>query len=146
MISRKAFAVLGLALGLLVALPNARATEVDQATKVTFSQAVQIPGRVLPAGTYLFVADQIPSEPPIVRIYSSDRSRLYATLMTISAERLQSTEKTEIAVAARGPMQPAEIVTWFYTGRTIGQEFIYSRRDRNEAARNKQERSVITGN
>jgi hypothetical protein len=35
----------------LVVLPAARADHSNQATKVTFSQPVQIPGRVLPAGT-----------------------------------------------------------------------------------------------
>ena len=41
-------------LAVLVALPAARADQSNQATKVTFSQPVQIPGRVLPAGTYWF--------------------------------------------------------------------------------------------
>jgi hypothetical protein len=44
MITRKAFAVLGLAIVTLITLPVARACETDQATKLTFSQSVQIPG------------------------------------------------------------------------------------------------------
>ncbi len=51
MINRKVFTV-GLALAFLM-LPVTRASEEDQATKLTFSESVQIPGRVLPAGTYL---------------------------------------------------------------------------------------------
>jgi hypothetical protein len=55
MINRKAFVVLGLALASLLVLSDAHASEIDQATKLTFSQSVQIPGQVLPAGTYWFV-------------------------------------------------------------------------------------------
>ena len=45
----------GLALASLLMLPVARGTEENQATKLTFNQPVEIPGHVLPAGTYWFV-------------------------------------------------------------------------------------------
>ncbi len=48
-------ATIALLLPFLIVLPAARADESDQATKVTFDQPVQVPGRVLPAGTYGFV-------------------------------------------------------------------------------------------
>ena len=38
-------------LAFLAMLPVTRASEQDQATEVTFDRAIQIPGRVLPAGT-----------------------------------------------------------------------------------------------
>ncbi len=85
MINRKALAVLGLALASLV-ISKAHATEVDQATKLTFSQSVQVPGRILPAGTYWFVADP-GSGSNIVRILSEDQSTVYAALQTIPSER-----------------------------------------------------------
>jgi hypothetical protein len=134
MISRKAFATLGLLLAFLIMLPVARASEADQATKLTFSQSVQIPGRILPAGTYWFIV----SDPGIVHIFNSDRSILYATLQTASAEHLKPVETTEIAFANRGPMQPEAIVTWFYPGQSIGHEFLYSKQDEKEIAQAKQ--------
>ena len=137
MIDRKAFAVLGLALASLIVLPNAHASEIDQATKLTFSQSVQIPGRVLPAGTYWFMVDPTPSS-HIVRIFSQDRSTLYATLLTTSAEYRDPSEGTEITFANRRSMQPEAIVTWFYPGRTIGHEFLYSKQDQTEIAQAKQ--------
>lgn len=143
MIDRKAFAVLGLALASLIVLPNAHASEIDQATKLTFSQSVKIPGRVLPAGTYWFMVDPTPGS-YIVRIFSQDRSTLYATLQTISAEYMEPTKGTEITFADRGSMQPEAIVTWFYPGRTIGHEFLYSKQDRKEIAQAKQH-TVATG-
>src|ERR1700722_566311 len=42
-------------LAFLTTLPVARASDQDQASKLTFNKAVQIPGRVLPAGTYWFI-------------------------------------------------------------------------------------------
>ena len=130
MITRKVVAVLGLALGFLIMLPVARASETDQATQLTFSQSVQIPGRVLPAGTYWFVV----SQPDVIQIFNSDQSTLVATLQTISSEHLEAVDKTEITLADRGPMQPQAIVRWFYPGRSIGHEFLYSRQFRKEIA------------
>ena len=130
MINRKAFVVFGLALASLVVFSDAHASEVDQATKLTFSQSVQIPGQVLPAGTYWFVA---PTR-DIVRIFNSDRSTLVATLLTSSAELPAPGDETTVVLADRGSMQPEAIVTWFYPGRTVGHQFQYSKQDRKEIA------------
>src|ERR1700675_3646940 len=49
----------------------AHADEMDQCTKITFSQPIQIPGQILPAGTYLFkLAD--PNDLDVVRIFNSE--------------------------------------------------------------------------
>jgi len=144
MIDRKAFAVLGLALASLIVLPNAHASEFDQATKLTFSQTVQIPGRVLPAGTYWFVVD--PSlNGQIVRVFNQDRTKCYATLQTISAQHMNPSGETDVTLAERASMQPEAIVTWFYPGRTIGHEFVYSKRNQEEIAQAKQH-TVHMGN
>jgi Protein of unknown function (DUF2911) len=143
MINRKVFATLGLLLAFGIMLPVTRASEMDQATKLTFSQSVQIPGRVLPAGTYWFMVDPIPGS-HIVRIFSEDRSTVYATLQTISAEYLEPSKDTEVTFADRGSMQPEAIVTWFYPGRTIGHEFLYSKQDQKEIAQAKQH-TVVGG-
>ena len=140
MINRKAVAVFVLAMASLIVLSNAHASDFDQATKFTFSQSVQIPGQVLPAGTYWFV---VPSQ-GIVQLYNQDWSIHYATLLTRSAEQLEPSDKTEVTLADRGGMQPGAIVSWFYPGRIDGQEFVYSRQDRKEIAQAKQ-RTVVSG-
>src|SRR5579864_4386001 len=137
MIDRKAFAVLGLALMSLVVFPKVHASEIDQATELTFSEAVQIPGRVLPAGTYWFVVNPN-SGSTIVQIFSQDRLTCYATLRTISAEQFKPSDETEITLADRGSVRPEAIVTWFYPGRTIGHEFVYSKKDQKEIEQAKQ--------
>jgi hypothetical protein len=130
----KTFAAFGLMLTFLLLLPVARASENDQATKITFDQDVQIPGRVLPAGTYWFVVPYDISQHFLVHIYNSDQTVLVTTLVTASAEREKSTDTTEITFAERDPMHPEAIVTWFYPGRTIGHEFLYSKQEGKELA------------
>jgi hypothetical protein len=142
MINRKVLAVLGMALASLVT-SSAHATEVDQATKLTFSQSVQVPGRILPAGTYWFVADP-GSGSNIVRILSEDQSTVYAALQTIPSERSDPPEGTAITLATLRSMQPEAIVTWFYPGRTTGHEFVYSKQDQKELATAKQY-TVVAG-
>jgi hypothetical protein len=136
--TRKAISILGLLLAFGIILPVARASEFDQATKLTFSQSVQIPGRVLPAGTYWFVlADTSIANRNIIHIFNSDRSTLYATVSTITADRAQPSDHTAITFAERQSTQPSAIVTWFYPGRQSGHEFVYPKSEEQELAQGK---------
>src|ERR1700740_3148596 len=85
--TRKTVSILGLLLALAIILPTtARADEYDQASQLTFSQPVQIPGRVLPAGTYLVVlANTSVGNRNFIQIFNADRSPVYATIATIAA-------------------------------------------------------------
>jgi hypothetical protein len=130
------FITLGLALVSVIMLPTAHANVYDQASKLTFNQPVQIPGRVLPAGTYWFILANINSR-NTVQVYNSDRSTLYASILTVDAARLKITDKTEMTLAERGAMQPDAIVTWFYPGDNSGHQFIYSMPEKQELARAK---------
>ncbi|HTA68434.1 MAG TPA: hypothetical protein VK776_09155 [Bryobacteraceae bacterium] len=70
-VKAKMILVLGLAaLGAVV--PRATADEWDQKTVFTFSGPVEIPGQVLPAGTYVFKLADSPSNRNIVQIFSKD--------------------------------------------------------------------------
>ena len=142
MTTKKMFITLGLALASVIVLPTARADECDQASKLTFNKSVQIPGHVLPAGTYWFMLANINSR-NVVQVFSSDRSTLYATLLTIDADRPETTDKTAITFAERG-MEPETIVFWFYPGSSYGHQFLYSKPEEQELARAKQ-RTVTTG-
>jgi hypothetical protein len=136
--TRKAISILGLLLALVIILPVARADESDQATKLTFSQSVQIPGRVLPAGTYWFVlADTSIGSRNLIHIFNSDRSSLYATVSAITAERAQASYQTAITFAERQSTQPSAILTWFYPGSQSGHEFVYPKSEQQELAQAK---------
>jgi hypothetical protein len=144
--NRKAISVLGLLLAFLIILPAARADEYDQASQLTFSQPVQIPGRVLPAGTYWFVvADISIANRTIIQIFNFDRSMLYATVSTITAQRAQQFDHTELTFAERDSMQPGAILTWFYPGRKTGHEFVYPAQDERELASAKHQTVVARG-
>ena len=134
---QEAVAILAFVVALVIMLPVARADQSNEATKVTFNQPVQIPGRILPAGTYWFVLPNDNTQHYQVRIYNSDRTVFYATVLTIGAERLQPTDKTAITFAVREPGQPEAIVNWFYPGSTIGHEFLYPAKTWKELAKNK---------
>ena len=60
-----------------------RADESNQAIEVKFSQSVQIPGQVLPGGTYWFVLADT-GDRQTVQILSEDRSKSFGYLQTIN--------------------------------------------------------------
>jgi hypothetical protein len=131
-------------LAVLIVLPVAHADQGNQETRVTFSQPVQIPGHVLPAGTYVFVLPDEANDHFQVRIFNADHTTLIATLLTVSAERPQATDNTVFGLAERGNAQPEAIVTWFYPGETTGHEFLYPKQVEKELASAKQV-TVVAG-
>lgn len=135
----KSFISVVFLLAFLIVLPSARADESDQATKVTFSQPVQLPGRVLPAGTYWFVLPENATEHNQVRVFNADRTMLYAAFFTINAERPKPTEHTVFTFAERSSAQPEAIVKWFYPGETTGHQFLYPKQLEKELAKDKQD-------
>ena len=140
----KSFVIVALLLGFLAVLPAARADETNQETKVTFNQAVQVSGHILPAGTYLFLLPEDINQHQVVRIFSPDRRKLYAIVLTTSTERSQPTDDTAFTLAGRGSALPEAIVTWFYPGRTVGHEFLYPKQLQKELGKNQQP-TVVAG-
>ena len=140
----KLYIVLGmlLAFGMLFELA-AHADETNESTKITFSAPIQIPGRVLPAGTYVFQEGDPSGDLNVVEVFNADRSVLYATLETVSADRMQPTGHTVIALA-ESESEPPVLVKWFYPGSLTGHEFVYSKAQEQKIAQAKQE--VFLGN
>jgi hypothetical protein len=117
----------------------AHADESDQATKLTFSQPIQIPGQVLPAGSYVFrLADSV-NDRNIVQVFNADRTVLYATLQTIATDRPDPADHTIVALAEQGTGQPDALMKWFYPGRETGNEFLYPKQKEKELAQDKQQ-------
>ena len=133
-------------LGLLIALGvffelAAHADDTNEFTKITFGAPVQIPGRVLPAGTYIFQQAAPNDDLNLIRIFNADRTALYATLQTVPAERAEATGDTAITLAEPENEYPV-LVKWFYPGRLDGHEFVYRKRQEQEIAHAKQETFV----
>jgi LPXTG-motif cell wall-anchored protein len=106
-------------------LPSARADEWNKKTVVTFSQAVEVPGKVLPAGTYTFQLLDSPSDRHIVQIFNADGSHIIATILAINDYRLQPTGETVMKFSERPGDSPEALRAWFYPGDNFGQEFVY---------------------
>ena len=120
----------------------AHADEVDQATTITFSAPIQIPGQVLPAGSYLFKLADGDYSGNIVQIFNADRTVLYATLQTVPTLRQEPTGHTVVALAEQGAGQPDALLKWFYPGRETGNEFVYPQQKEKELAQDKQQTVV----
>jgi len=118
---------IGLTVSLIgfVVASSARADEWDKKTVLTFSQPVEIPGRVLPAGTYMFKLADTLGDRHIVQIFNADGSQIIATIMAIPDYRLTSTDQTVIKFSEVPAGSPEAIRAWFYPGNTVGQEFVY---------------------
>lgn len=132
--------LLGVALFLASSGPVTRADEWDKTTKVTFSEPVQVPGKVLQAGTYVFRLLDDQANRHIVQIYNEDHTSLITTVMAIPDERLQPTDKTVLLYDERPADQPMALAAWFYPGDNTGQEFVYPKSQAEELSRlNKRE-------
>src|ERR1700730_8907176 len=119
----------------------AHADEADQATEITFSQPIQVPGQILPAGTYLFKLVNS-DELNIVQIFSADRTHLYATLQTVPTGDRQVAGDTPVTVAGQGAGKPHVLLKWSYPGDETGHEFVYSNELENQVAQDRQQTVV----
>ena len=134
MINRTSSYILGLVLAASVILPVVRADELNEATKVTFNQPIQIPGQILPAGTY-WIQRANPRDPEILQVLNADHTRWIATLFTVSRQTREPTTRAAFVFADKGAWRPQALVAWFYPGRTRGHEFLYAKPEREELAR-----------
>jgi hypothetical protein len=119
--------LVGLTLSLLVGmlLNPARADQWNKKTILTFSQAIEVPGKVLPAGTYTFKLLDSMSYRHIVQIWNEDGTQLITTILAIPNYRLEPTEETVIKFHERPSESPEALRAWFYPGDNFGQEFVY---------------------
>jgi hypothetical protein len=117
-------AVCVLVLGAILS-PAIKADGWDKQTVVTFAEAVEIPGQVLPAGTYVFKLANSISDRHIVQIWTGDESELLATLLTIRDQRAGAQNKPIFEFDERPGDSPMAIRAWFYPGDTSGQQFLY---------------------
>jgi len=120
--AKRIASVLAVALLVLVSR-SARADEFDHLMVITFSAPVQIPGEVLPAGTYQFSNPD--GDRNVVEVRSADGSKPYATLLTIPVERSNATDEPVVKFEERAAGSPEAIRAVFYPGETTGMAFLY---------------------
>ena len=126
-IMKTTVAVLTLTLFSLICVSGVHADEWNKKTLMTFSQPVEIPGQILPAGTYTIKLVDIASERHVVQFLSADGTHVVATVLAINNWRLHPTGETVVKFAERSGDNPEALKAWFYPGDNFGQEFVYPR-------------------
>jgi hypothetical protein len=132
----KLYVTIGMAVafGLFLEVP-AHASKLNEETTITFSAPVDIPGQVLPAGTYVFKLLNSDADTNIVQVLNADQTNVYATMQTVPTIHQHATNKTSVQFAEQGSGQPDALVKWFYPGRLTGSEFIYAKPQQTQLAR-----------
>jgi hypothetical protein len=97
----------------------------DRSTIVTISAPVSVPGVVLPAGQYLFRLADTQASRNVVQIFDKDRTKIFATLIAISAERNEPSGEAVITFRESPANQAPALRYWYYAGEKQGQEFAY---------------------
>lgn len=113
------------ALCLLWASP-AQANEWNELTYLTFSAPFELPGVALAPGTYMFKHPDSPSGQHVVQVFSEDGKIIYGTFLTIPLNRPNPSPKPSVMFQETEKGAPEALEAWFYPGRVIGDEFIYS--------------------
>jgi LPXTG-motif cell wall-anchored protein len=108
-----------------MSLSSVRADEWNKKTVMTFNQPVEIPGQILPAGTYTFKLLDSPSDRHVVQIFTADGMHIIATVLAINNYRLRPTGQTVVKFSERPGDAPDALKAWFYPGDNFGQEFVY---------------------
>jgi len=128
--SRKSImpALLSFAAMTVAVAPAVHADAWDKKTIATFSQSIEIPGKILAPGTYVFKLMESPSNRHIVRIMNERENEVVATVLAIPNYRLEPRSKTVFTFYEMPGGQPEVLREWFYPGDNFGQEFAYSKK------------------
>ena len=107
----------------------------DKATKVTVTEPMQVPGTVLAPGEYVFRLNDSNANRHIVQIFDKDETKLITTIQAIPNARLTPTDQGIMTYEERPIGQPVALEAWFYSGETLGQQFVYPKSKAEELSR-----------
>ncbi len=121
--------------GALALSPLAMAGPWDQKTTITFSGPVEIPGQILPAGTYVFKLADSSSNRHIVQVFNKDQNHIYGIFLAIPDYRLTPADKPIVTFTERPGDAPPAVRAWFYPGQSYGHEFVYGKAEARALAK-----------
>jgi len=113
------------------------ADEWNKETKIEFSAPVQVPGKLLDAGKYVFRLADSESDRNIVEIFSEDANgaqKLVTTVLAIPAYRTATPDAPIVQFEERPSGGPEMIHSWFYPGDNAGWAFVYPKEQSPEAS------------
>jgi hypothetical protein len=111
-------------LGGIFFVPQGRADAFDKKTIVTINEPIQVPGKVLPAGTYVFKLINA-NDRTLLAIFNADDTHLVTMVQGIPDRVNETPDKAIIQLEQRSPEQPEALKAWFYPGENDGVEFVY---------------------
>jgi hypothetical protein len=127
--------LLSIAVVSFIFIVNVHASVSDQKTIVTFNQPVDIPGKVLTPGTYVFKLLDTAGSRDVVQVLDKNETKVITTFIALPTEMSKPPEKPFIRFKEQAPGAPPAIEAWFYPGNTIGHEFVYPRQHASELAK-----------
>src|SRR5262245_42528380 len=110
---------------MLCIAPSLRADEYNKLTYLTFSGPVQVPGAVLPAGTYTFKLADPDGGRRVIQIWDKDAKQLITTLLTIPDQMMEAKDEPVVLFSERPAGEPQAVKAWFYPSERAGYEFVY---------------------
>jgi hypothetical protein len=131
---KAALLLLGIVLLGGVFATQAGAQTFNKRTTVKFSQPVEVPGRVLPAGGYTFTVLESMTARNILQIWNEEKTSLITTILAIPDYRLEPTGETVVEFRERPANAPKALRAWFYPGDNYGMEFVYPKARATELA------------
>ena len=105
--------------------PAAKADASDKKTIVTFSAPVEVPGRILAPGTYVFKLANMEADHDLVMILSQDEKEVMTTTFAVPVDRLEPVDQPSITLSERPSGSLEAVKDWFYPGEETGLEFVY---------------------
>ena len=127
--------IMGTCAALLLGATLATAqTDDARTTIVTFSAPVALPGVTLPAGSYMFKLADSQTNRNIVQVFDKDRSKIYATILAMPAQRDKPADETVITFGESPANAAPAVQYWYYPGETRGQEFAYPKKQAMQIA------------
>lgn len=108
-----------------VCVPALQASVTNEKTIFRFSEPVEVPGMVLPAGRYVFKLDQGVGDLNIVQIENPAQNKTYGLFLVTPDYRWKAPHKPAVTFVRRASGAPEAIRAWFYPGDKYGNEFVY---------------------
>lgn len=114
---------------------NGQAAQDDwnKRTLVTVNRPIEVPGKVIPAGKYIFEIVSLQAERNVVRI-SDQNGKVYATVIGIPTERFEGKSDTVFLYHEAPRGNPEPLRAWFYPNHLKGVEFVYPKKRAVEIA------------
>jgi hypothetical protein len=121
---RSLLAILAVCAAAVLLPRTAAADDWDKRTILTFSQVVELPGKVLPAGTYVFQLADSAASRHVMQVFDQN-GRILATFLTIPTVRPIAAYDPRVTFEEQRAGAALPIKKWFYPGELSGEEFIY---------------------